>query len=29
MINQRLMRHNPLWETYWEKRWVEPLRRAA
>ena len=29
MINLRVMRHNQLWETYWEKRWAEPLRRAA
>ncbi len=29
MINRRVMRHHPRWETYWEKRWAEPLRKAA
>ena len=29
MMNLRVMRHNQLWEAYWEKRWAEPLRRAA
>ena len=29
MMNLRVMRHNRIWEAYWEKRWAEPLRRAA
>ncbi len=29
MLNLRVMRHNQLWETYWEKRRAQPLRMAA
>ena len=29
MLNLRVMRHNELWEAYWEKRRAQPLRMAA
>ncbi len=29
MLNLRVMRHNQLWEAYWEKRRAQPLRMAA
>ena len=29
MLNLRVMRHNQLWEAYWQERRAQPLRLAA